>query len=244
MSAAIVLLIFTILGDTWDTPVLRDIYFAKYDTTGLSTHLGGSAVQDSPAGAVIQGLASSSGLRDYYTFGMWGYCAGYNDGRDGHYCSNRTAAYRFNPIAAVQNDVPASQTIPVPSSVQDDLNILSILSLVSFAFFFVAIGLAFFALLFGIMGIGKRGFRFSEIVASGVSTLAFLFCAVASAIVTAMYVTVDNKFGQYYNDVGVSGGVGKAIALAWGATAALLLGGFTYCCSCCGGPGSGRPRKY
>ena len=60
------------IGNTHNTPVLNRIYFYKLDLTNVLP-------QSVPNANLINSIARSIGLHDFYQVGMWTYCEGYND---------------------------------------------------------------------------------------------------------------------------------------------------------------------
>lgn len=65
-------LILTLIGNTHDRPVLRDTYFFKLDVAQIIP----IAVANS---GLLNSVARSLGLHDFYQVGVWNFCEGYND---------------------------------------------------------------------------------------------------------------------------------------------------------------------
>lgn len=65
-------LILTLLGNTHDKPVLRDTYFFQLDVAQIIP----IAVSNS---GLLNSVARSLGLHDFYQVGVWNFCEGYND---------------------------------------------------------------------------------------------------------------------------------------------------------------------
>ena len=62
--------------------------------------------QSFPNGQLLNSIAQTLGLHDYYTVGLWGYCEGYvNTGIDR--CSSPRTFYWFNPVEIIQSQLLA-----------------------------------------------------------------------------------------------------------------------------------------
>lgn len=69
---AIIFLILVIIGNTSIKPVLTDIYFFKLDVSDIIPLSSANAV-------LLNSVARSLGLHDFYQVGLWNFCEGYND---------------------------------------------------------------------------------------------------------------------------------------------------------------------
>lgn len=68
-------LILVIIGNTYENNILNDIYFFKLDVSNI--------IPISVANAqLLNSVARSLGLHDFYQVGMWNFCEGYNDQYD------------------------------------------------------------------------------------------------------------------------------------------------------------------
>ncbi|GJC98341.1 Sur7 protein [Colletotrichum higginsianum] len=67
---AIIFLILVIIGNTSIKPVLTDIYFFKLDRHHPLS---------SANAVLLNSVARSLGLHDFYQVGLWNFCEGYND---------------------------------------------------------------------------------------------------------------------------------------------------------------------
>lgn len=65
-------LILVLIGNTHINPVLDDIFFFKLDVS----HIIPISVENSK---LLNSVARSLGLHDFYQVGVWSYCEGYND---------------------------------------------------------------------------------------------------------------------------------------------------------------------
>lgn len=87
------------IGNTRDKPGLRDSWFLKIDASNV--------LPISPAtdATLVNSIARSLGIHDFYTVGLWNYCAGYND---------ECVVSLPNPCAVVDEYTEASRTAPSP----------------------------------------------------------------------------------------------------------------------------------
>jgi hypothetical protein len=87
------------------------------------------------SGTFLDSLTSDAekalGIHDFYRYGLWGYCDGYND--TVVFCSKPKPGNASNPIAALNADLTRKYDIPLPSNVERDINRLASLSLFIFA---------------------------------------------------------------------------------------------------------------
>lgn len=72
-SIAIIFLILVIIGNTSIKPVLTDIYFFKLDVSDIIP------LSSSTNAVLLNSIARSLGLHDFYQVGLWNFCEGYND---------------------------------------------------------------------------------------------------------------------------------------------------------------------
>lgn len=87
------------IGDTKVSPIRNRIYFLKLNLTNIIP----LAVPDA---TLINSIAQTLGLHDFYTVGLWGYCEGYN-GQGTTACSKPQVLYWFNPVAIIQSELLA-----------------------------------------------------------------------------------------------------------------------------------------
>lgn len=62
-----------------------------------------------PNAVLINSIAQSLGLHDFYTVGLWNYCEGYN-GQGTTSCSDPQTLYWFNPVEIIQSQLLAGAT--------------------------------------------------------------------------------------------------------------------------------------
>lgn len=105
--------IFTIMveiGNTSNKPGLTNLYFIRLNLTNVFP-------ASLPNATLLNSIARSLGLYDYYQVGLWNYCGGYNDGGI-QSCSKTQTLYWFNPVSIIQSQLFAgasSQYITTPN---------------------------------------------------------------------------------------------------------------------------------
>ena len=92
--------IFTIMveiGNTSNKPGLTNLYFIRLNLTNVFP-------ASIPNATVLNSIARSLGLDDYYQVGLWNYCGGYNNGGI-QTCTKPQTLYWFNPVAIIQSQL-------------------------------------------------------------------------------------------------------------------------------------------
>ena len=112
---ALVFLILVEIGNTsHHHPVIGSIYFMKLDLS----HIIPRAV---PQATLINSIARSLGLHDFYQVGLWNYCEGY--GAEITSCSKPRTLYWFNPVQIILSELLSGATsmhFPWLKSVTED----------------------------------------------------------------------------------------------------------------------------
>lgn len=105
-----IFLVLVVIGQVADKPVLRSTYFLYLD---LSNVIPVSV----PNAVLINSIARTIGLHDFYTVGLWNFCEGYNgDGISS--CSKPQRLYAFDPVKIIVNELlsgASSTSLPSPS---------------------------------------------------------------------------------------------------------------------------------
>lgn len=103
---ALVFLILVEIGNTSFThPLLGDIYFLKLDLS----HIIPQAV---PQATLINSIARTLGLHDFYQVGLWNYREGY--GAEITSCSHPRTLYWFDPVQIILSELLAGATSQFP----------------------------------------------------------------------------------------------------------------------------------
>lgn len=98
-------LVFLILVEVGNTSkhhaVVGSIYFMKLDLSHIIP-------RSVPQATLINSIARSLGLHDFYQIGLWNYCEGY--GSEITYCSKPKTLYWFNPVQIILSELLAGAT--------------------------------------------------------------------------------------------------------------------------------------
>ena len=95
-------LILVEIGSIRINPILNKIYFIKLNLADIIP-------VSVPNAVLINSIAQTLGLHDYYTVGLWNFCEG-NFGVGYTECSKPQALYWFNPVEILQNELLAGAT--------------------------------------------------------------------------------------------------------------------------------------
>lgn len=101
----LIALVFLILVEVGNTSshhrVVGSVYFMKLDLS----HIIPQAV---PQATLINSIARTLGLHDFYQVGLWNYCEGYGNGITG--CSKPKTLYWFNPVQIILSELLSGAT--------------------------------------------------------------------------------------------------------------------------------------
>ena len=98
----VVFLILVGVGNTNGSSIRGSIYFIKLD---LSEIIPASV----PNAVLINSIARTIGLHDFYQVGLWDFCEGYNSGGITG-CSKPKLLYWFNPVQIILSELLAGAT--------------------------------------------------------------------------------------------------------------------------------------
>jgi len=175
---SILFAILVLIGSTHNKPVLRTTYFLEVNITRVLINT---------PGGVLDGLFTSVehalGIHDFYRYGLWGFCEGYNDTVVS--CSHPEPGHDTNPIASINSEITTNSVIPMPSVVETNVHRLESLSVFVFACWIVGITLSCAELIAGIV-VGCRS-RLSACLVGILALVAFLFLLLASVIPQVLY---------------------------------------------------------
>ncbi|ORY63044.1 SUR7/PalI family-domain-containing protein [Pseudomassariella vexata] len=218
-----VFLILVEIGNTKATRVLGDIYFFKLDLSDIIP-------QSVPNLTLLNSIARTLGLHDFYQVGLWNFCEGYEDEGITH-CSKPTKLFWFNPVEILKNELFAGASIALPSEVNTILYLLQIASNVMFGFFITGLVLDFVLMCASPIVLYSRWWSLPFAL---LAFVAALFVTAATIIGTAMslifkYALTSQSDLNVVADVGV-----KMFAFMWIATAFTVLAFFIHASlGCC-----------
>jgi hypothetical protein len=97
-----IFLILVVIGNVADKPVLCQTYFLKVDLSNIIP-------LSVPNAVLINSIARSIGLHDFYQVGLWNFCEGYNDSGITK-CSKPETLYWFNPVEIIMSELLSGAT--------------------------------------------------------------------------------------------------------------------------------------
>ncbi|KAF1926028.1 uncharacterized protein M421DRAFT_94171 [Didymella exigua CBS 183.55] len=221
---AVIFLILLQISGTYNKHLLRDWYFIRLDLSNVVP----SSV---PNFALINTIAQTLGLHDFYQVGLWNFCEGYK-GEGVTYCSPPETLYWFNPVEILRNELLAGASINLPADINDILDLIRLVSNWMFGLFLTGTVLSF--VLIFVMPLSV----FTRWLALPVAILAFLnalFVTVASVLATVMFIIFRNTIGGVAElNIGAEIGV-TMFAFMWVASAFTIFAWLVQmglCCCC------------
>jgi SUR7/PalI family len=231
---ALVFLILVCIGNLNSRKVLRSTYFLKIDLSNIIP-------RSVPNAVLINSLARSIGLHDFYQVGLWNFCEGFNNAGI-TFCSPSKRLYWFNPVDILVDELLAGATIALPSGVTDALALVKTASHYMFGFFLAGTVLTFLAIFLAPLGFSRkprwshRGRRvfFREIPLVLFTLITFILTAGASAVATVMFTIFRNVF-QSAPQLNIKAELGiPMLAFMWIASVFNLIGFLFQLGTCCG----------
>ncbi|KAL1852975.1 hypothetical protein Plec18167_005631 [Paecilomyces lecythidis] len=257
-----IFLLLVCIGNLSNKPVLRDTYFLKLDLSNIIP-------LSVPNAVLINSIARTIGLHDFYQVGLWNFCEGYDNSGITH-CSKPEKLYAFNPVKILLSELLSGATIALPGDISDALKIARTASHWMFGLFIAGTVLSFVAIFLAPLAVSSRPpqsisadprkndevhvhHRPSFIFLRSLPMLIFtfltaLFTIVASVISTVMWSIFRNVFMSNAVDLNIKAYLGtRMLVFMWIASALTLIGFivqlFSCCCACCGGRKARRQLK-
>jgi hypothetical protein len=99
LFVALIFLILVEIAGLYNKSIIKNWYFIRLDLSNVVP----SSV---PNFALINTIAQTLGLHDFYQVGLWGFCEGYL-GEGVTFCSKPQTLYWFNPVEILRNELLA-----------------------------------------------------------------------------------------------------------------------------------------
>ena len=99
LFVALIFLILVQIAGVRNRSIINNWYFIRLDLSNVVP----SSV---PNFALINTIAQTLGLHDFYQVGLWGFCEGYQ-GEGVTFCSKPETLYWFNPVEILRNELLA-----------------------------------------------------------------------------------------------------------------------------------------
>lgn len=233
---AVIFLILVEVGGTYNRSTINNWYFIRLDLS----HIIPVSV---PNFALINTIAQSLGLHDFYQVGLWGFCEGYKS--DGvTYCSPPQTLYWFNPVEILRNELLAGASINLPNDINDILDLIKLASQIMFGLFLTGACLSFVLIFIAPISIYTRWLALPVAIFSFLNAL---FVTAASIIATVMFIIFRNTIsGVAELNIGAEIGT-YMFGFMWTASAFtifawLIQTGLCCCCASRRDVKSGRKR--
>ncbi|KAJ6131124.1 hypothetical protein N7523_001584 [Penicillium sp. IBT 18751x] len=252
-----IFILLVVIGNVADKPVLRNTYFLYLDLSNIIP-------LSVPNAVLINSIARSIGLHDFYQVGLWNFCEGY-DNEGITRCSKPETLYAFNPVKIIVSELLAGASIALPSDITKPLHLAKVASQWMFGLFLTAAVLNFVMIFISPLAVSSRPPQtIKAVVANGghitgkpphrrgkfvlfrslpmlfLSFFTALITIVASAVATVMWYIFANVFASAALDFNIEAHVGtQMMVFMWigsGFSLIAFIVQFGSCCaSCCGG---------
>ncbi|KAJ5086410.1 Actin cortical patch SUR7/pH-response regulator PalI [Penicillium alfredii] len=143
-----IFILLVVIGNVADKPVLRNTYFLYLDLS----HIVPLSV---PNAVLINSVARSIGLHDFYQVGLWNFCEGFN-GSGITYCSKPKRLYSFNPVKIILSELLSGARIGLPADISEPLHLARIASHWMFGLFLTAAVLNFILIFLSPLAVSSR----------------------------------------------------------------------------------------
>ncbi|KAA1468469.1 hypothetical protein DENSPDRAFT_833763 [Dentipellis sp. KUC8613] len=236
--AALLLLIFTHVGQTSHSGVASQIAMAKVNVSGYGQALAkgfGDPIDGLYTFNATAPLEADLGLRQFYEFGMYSYCGYTSDSPKTGICTNHTTARRYEPYNALLADMQANYSIFTDAIILGTTfrNSGTLGSHTHSAYYLLLLGTICCGLAL-ILGLIKHTLTF--LLSAFFALVATLFVLVGSALWTvAINESADiNRFVVGSSiPLGITVSTGTGLYLAWAAFACLFVSCIPYVISTC-----------
>lgn len=168
-----------VTGNVSPRPVLSETYFFKLNLTDIIP-------TSVPNASLINSIAQSIGLHDFYQVGLWNFCEGYI-GEGITYCSPPKTLYWFNPVEVLTNELLSGATIALPTEVVTILSVLRITSQLMFGFFLTAAVLSFVMIFVSPLAIASRWWSLPLAIVSFVDMLLLIAASVVGTAISVVF---------------------------------------------------------
>ncbi|KAK0635592.1 SUR7/PalI family-domain-containing protein [Bombardia bombarda] len=218
-----VFLILVLIGNTSNKSVLNDLYFFKLNLADIIP-------TSVPNASLINSIAQSIGLHDFYQVGLWNFCEGY--GNRNNLLFPPQTLYWFNPVEILMNELLSGATIALPTQVVTILDVLRFTSQIMFGFFLAGTVVNFLLMLVSPLAMRSRWWSLPVAVVAFLSTLFVLAASIIASVISFVF----KYAAEAQSDLNIHAYVGtKMLVFMWVATGFTLWGfvvhaGMGCCC--------------
>ncbi|KAH9818184.1 SUR7/PalI family [Teratosphaeria destructans] len=220
---SVIFIILVEIGNTKVNHARNRIYFLKLNLTNIIP-------LSVPDATLINSIAETLGLHDFYTVGLWGFCEGYNS-QGVTDCSKPQTLYWFDPVTILESELLAGATIALPAEITQILGLIETVSHWMFGLFLAGVCLDFLMIFLVPLSVFSRWATLPIMI---FTFLGALLTTVAAILATALFVIAQDALtSQKTLNIGASIGT-EMFAFMWiGAGAAILAWLILLCLSCC-----------
>lgn len=205
---------------------MRDLYFLKLNTSTLARQFDQVLSEAVKNGTVPHDQVSQYYIADFYQWGRWTQCYGYNDTVVD--CSPVTIGYTFQPTNAINATLPPQLTFGdrLPSDLLTDIVLFKELGYIVFSFVFLStlfVAFATFILLPFCLLFQTRFIKVCKVAIflAWLNLLgSVLFMAFSASIDTVLFYRSEQSF---FNDGQGSGPLGPALWIEWASLVAIFM---------------------
>ncbi|KXL43396.1 hypothetical protein M433DRAFT_319249 [Acidomyces richmondensis BFW] len=223
LLVSVVFLILVEIGNTHVNTTLNKIYF-------ININLSNIIPLSVPDATLINSIAQTLGLHDFYTVGLWNFCEGDN-GQGTTDCSTPRALYWFDPVKIITNELLAGATIALPSEINKELRLIRVVSHWMFGLFMTGICLNFVMIFTVPISVFTR---WATLFIMILTFLGALCTTVATIIATAMFIIMKDAMTSV-TELNIKASLGtQMFAFMWIASGfAIIAWLITLCLTCC-----------
>jgi len=222
LLVSVIFLILVEVGCTGSSSTRSNIYF-------ININLSNVIPVSVPNSVLINTIAQTLGLHDFYRVGLWGYCEGYN-GQGVVQCSSPQTLYWFNPVKIIQSQLLAGATIALPAELNNILDLIRIVSHWMFGLFLTGACLNFLMIFIVPFSVVSRWTSFPIAL---FTFLGALFTTVATVIATVLFIIFTNTITSA-TQLNIRANIGtEMFAFMWVAAVTSILAWLIQWFQCC-----------
>ncbi|KAL8874176.1 MAG: hypothetical protein Q9174_000442 [Haloplaca sp. 1 TL-2023] len=181
--------------------VLTSVYFIKIDMRNIIP-------QTVPQSVLINSIAQTLGLHDFYQVGLWNYCEGYGDRVTN--CVAPEPLYWFDPVDIILNQLlaGATPTVSLPSSITDALTLVRIASHWMFGLFLTGACLSVPSIILTPLSVRTR---WASLPLTILTFFTALTTTAASIIASAMFLIFKKVIQGVEDEINIQAEIGVKI---------------------------------
>ncbi|KAK5127585.1 hypothetical protein LTR85_006925 [Meristemomyces frigidus] len=219
---SVVFVILVEVGDTKVSKIRNDIYFLRLDLTNIIP-------LSVPDATLVNSVAQTLGLHDFYTVGLWGYCEG-NNGQGVTGCSKPQLLYWFNPVQIIESELLAGASIALPAEINTILGLIRTVSHWMFGLYLAGVCLSFVMMFLVPISVFSRWATFPIML---FTFFAALCTTVATVIATVMFIIAQRAVTSV-TEINIGANIGtEMFAFMWIAAGTSILAWLIMLGQCC-----------